>query len=81
MDRTSDAASFTGETLAWFDEGEQLAASERAAVAEQPAARRRFVRALGVLFALAIAGFAGVLVARHFGLTIELPVDLRLPWE
>jgi ferric-dicitrate binding protein FerR (iron transport regulator) len=80
MDRTRDAASFTGQTLAWFEAGEEAAASERDEAAEQAAPARRLWRALAFLVVLAIAGFAAVLLARHYGL-IDLPADVSLPWE
>jgi len=80
MDHTRDATGFTGETLAWFDEGEELAALERDEAAEGLHSRRRVGLAVGVLVALAIAGFAAVLIARHYGL-IDLPAELRLPWD
>ena len=78
MDHTRDAASFTGQTLAWFDQGEEAAASERDAAAEQDAAGRRLWPVLVFLLALALVGFAAVLLASHYGL-IDLPAELRLP--
>jgi ferric-dicitrate binding protein FerR (iron transport regulator) len=81
MDQTRDAASFTGQTLAWFDQGEAQAAMECETAAERPVPRRRVRRAVGFLLVIAIAGLGGVLVARHYGVPIDLPADLRLPWE
>ncbi len=74
MDRPADAAKFTGQTLAWFEQGEALAASEVATAAELRARRGRVRIALGIVVVCAILGFAAVLVARHYGLTFELPL-------
>jgi hypothetical protein len=82
MDRSVDAARFTRQTLTWFEEGELLAASERATAAELTAQRGRAGFAVGVLIALALLGCAAVLAARHFGLVaFELPWGLTFPWE
>jgi hypothetical protein len=89
MQRTVDAANFTGQTLAWFEEGEVLAASERAAAAEPTLYIRRrrshpFFTALVVLMVLALLGFAGILAADYFGIALpfELPWEIKkLPWN
>jgi hypothetical protein len=76
----STKASFTGQTLRWFEEGEEIAASERQAAARRARRRRgRLGSALGMLVALAIVGFAAVVVAQHYGLLTELPWELELP--
>jgi hypothetical protein len=79
MNRTSNP-SFTGQTLRWFEEGEAIAAYERAA-AERRARRRRgrLGSALGMLVALAIVGFVAIVVAQHYGLMSELPWEIQLP--
>ncbi len=83
MDRPADAARWTGQTLAWFDEGEAIAESERRTASELTARRRgRAGTFFAVLILLAILGAAGALAARHLGLvSFDLPWGLTLPWE
>lgn len=81
MEHDVDAAKFTGQTLAWFDEGEAQAESERATAAERAGDRGGFGRFLLILLVLAALGFGGVLVARELGYAVELPWELSLPWE
>lgn len=89
MHRTVDAANFTGQTLAWFEEGEVLAASERAAAADPTLHIRRrrrrhpFRTAFVVLTVFAVLGFAGVVAADQMGVALpfEVPWDVQLPWS
>jgi hypothetical protein len=81
MDHDADAAKFTGQTLAWFDEGEAQAASERDTIAELRGEPSRLGRFLVVLVLLAAVGFASVLVAQRLGFAASLPWELSLPWE
>ena len=82
MDRTADAANFTGETLAWFEQGEVIAANEISTAAELNAQRRRTRLAFGVVVVFALLGIAGVLGASYLGLlSLELPWGLSLPWQ
>jgi hypothetical protein len=73
MDRSFDAAKFTGETLAWFEEGEQAAANELALAAELDAEPGRWRWAFRVVAVSTIIGIAAFLVARHFELSFQLP--------
>ena len=82
MDRTADAAKFTGETLAWFEQGEVLAANEISTAAALNARRRRTRLAFGFIVACTLLGAAGALGASYLGLlSLELPWGLSLPWQ
>jgi hypothetical protein len=79
------AANFTQQTLAWFQQGEDLENHAREAAARREArlqARRGRLRAAaGIVVLLLLAGMLAFLIACQLGYTLELPWGLSLPFD
>lgn len=78
MTRSSSVGNFTGETLAWFREGEELEVGTRT-VPDEVARPGRLRVALQLVLLVALLGVLAALVAPQFGLALDLPWEI--PWE
>jgi hypothetical protein len=82
MQRTHGVSNFTGETLAWFRQGEAIETDARRSALirrqRQRAARRVMVE-LG-LFAV-LVGVLCLIVSQQLGLTLDVPWDVSFPFR